>query len=465
MLIWGGVQGTPTQRVPDNAFMGYLVGYANTTGSSNVFVGAFSGSANTSGSSNAFIGYFAGHTNSTGNSDTFVGTGAGEYNTTGSGNAFLGYAAGFRNTTGFNNSFLGYGAGQSNTTGSYNTYMGGGAAILNITGSQNVFLGNDAGYFSTSNTQNTLVGYQSGYNSNGDANTFLGHQSGFDNTSGLRNVAVGQKAGANNQTGSDNVFVGYGAKAGTANPTNVTNAVAIGANAVVSQSNSMVLGSRLNVGIGNSAPSAKLHITAGVANTSGLRLENLTSSSPATLLNRTKFLSVDGSGNVVLASVNGSARESAPEAVWQQEGKYLHNVTGDGVVIGQGVSKMPDGYALFVANGILTEKVKVAIKNTTDWSDHVFAKNYPLRSLHEVDQYIQQTGHLPGIPSAMEVVKNGVDLGKMDAILLEKIEEITLYLIDLQKEVATLRRENQALKHENAKIGKRLNASVYKARN
>ena len=64
-----------------------------------------------------------------------------------------------------------------------------------------------------------------------------------------------------------------------------------------------------------------------------------------------------------------------------------------------------------------------------------------MRSLGDVERYIAQEKHLPGVPSAEQVVKEGVDVGKMDAKLLEKIEELTLYMIELKKENESLRRE------------------------
>ncbi len=73
---------------------------------------------------------------------------------------------------------------------------------------------------------------------------------------------------------------------------------------------------------------------------------------------------------------------------------------------------------------------------TTDenyWSDYVFEDGYQLRSLKEVEQFISTNGHLPDVPSAKEVTENGQDLGRMDAILLRKIEELTLYIIELEK--------------------------------
>lgn len=70
------------------------------------------------------------------------------------------------------------------------------------------------------------------------------------------------------------------------------------------------------------------------------------------------------------------------------------------------------------------------------WSDYVFEKNYRLRSLEEVDAYIRANGHLPEVPSAAEVAKNGIDLLETNALLLKKVEELTLYLINQNDRLA-----------------------------
>ncbi len=132
-----------------------------------------------------------------------------------------------------------------------------------------------------------------------------------------------------------------------------------------------------------------------------------------------------------------------------QDGDYNSNmsITKDGQVkIGDVQIVSKDEYKLYVQTGILTEKVKVAVNGTADWSDYVFADNYDLKPIEEVAQYIKENKHLPDVPSAEEVVKDGIDLGKMDATLLQKIEELTLYMIDLKNENATLSNEVDELK-------------------
>jgi len=67
--------------------------------------------------------------------------------------------------------------------------------------------------------------------------------------------------------------------------------------------------------------------------------------------------------------------------------------------------------------------------------DYVFAPNYALRPLAEVERFVRQNSHLPEVPSAAEVAKDGLALGEMNATLLKKVEELTLYLIEQNKQI------------------------------
>ena len=81
---------------------------------------------------------------------------------------------------------------------------------------------------------------------------------------------------------------------------------------------------------------------------------------------------------------------------------------------------------------MIAESVKVKLQG--NWPDFVFAENYELPTLQETEKHIKEKGHLSGIPSAAEVEKNGIELGDMNKKLLQKIEELTLYLIEMKKE-------------------------------
>ncbi|MBC5836134.1 hypothetical protein G6N05_14480 [Flavobacterium sp. F372] len=91
-------------------------------------------------------------------------------------------------------------------------------------------------------------------------------------------------------------------------------------------------------------------------------------------------------------------------------------------------------YKLFVKGGILTDEVRVR----TGWADYVFADNYVLKPLAEVERFIETNKHLPNVPSAKQVELEGISIGEMTKIQQEKIEELTLYIIDLNKKLALL---------------------------
>jgi hypothetical protein len=101
------------------------------------------------------------------------------------------------------------------------------------------------------------------------------------------------------------------------------------------------------------------------------------------------------------------------------------------------------GFKLGVNGKIAAEEVKVALYG--NWSDFVFKKEYNLPTLTEVENHIKEKGHLKDIPSAKDVEKNGFYLGEMDAKLLQKIEELTLYTISQQKKIEKIEKENESL--------------------
>jgi hypothetical protein len=108
--------------------------------------------------------------------------------------------------------------------------------------------------------------------------------------------------------------------------------------------------------------------------------------------------------------------------------------------LGIGTTNFVDGldtYRLSVKGAIRADRVRVY----TTWADYVFEKNYQLPTLEEVEKHIQDKGHLIDIPSAKEVEEKGVELGEMNKLLLQKVEELTLYMIEMKKEINTLKAE------------------------
>jgi hypothetical protein len=98
---------------------------------------------------------------------------------------------------------------------------------------------------------------------------------------------------------------------------------------------------------------------------------------------------------------------------------------------------------LSVNGNVRAKEIKI---ESTNWPDFVFKEEYQLPSLMEVEKYIKANNHLPEIPSAAEIEKDGVQLGEMNRLLLKKIEELTLHVINLDKKMTALEEENKKLK-------------------
>lgn len=153
-----------------------------------------------------------------------------------------------------------------------------------------------------------------------------------------------------------------------------------------------------------------------------------------------------GNSSQLNVNVNGG---NAIEVFDQASNKVNFRVKANGgTQIGPG-TPLSTGVAanaqLSVDGLILAKEIRVSVSNT-HWADYVFDKNYKLTPLPEVDKFIKANKHLPEVPSEAEVKENGIDLSEMNVLLLKKVEEITLHLIDLNKKVEGLVKENEELK-------------------
>ncbi len=154
-------------------------------------------------------------------------------------------------------------------------------------------------------------------------------------------------------------------------------------------------------------------------------------------------LDVVGTFNATNIFVNGTEIVPSP---WAISGNDLSYITGN---VGIGTSNT-QGYMLAVAGNVVAEAVKVELES--NWPDFVFEKDYNLQSLREIETYIKKYGHLPNVPSADEIKNDGINLGEMDATLLQKIEELTLHSIQQQKEIDSLKVLNNKLHEQNQLI-------------
>ena len=141
------------------------------------------------------------------------------------------------------------------------------------------------------------------------------------------------------------------------------------------------------------------------------------------------------------------------------EGSIQFDADGDVLLVpgelggvGIGVSSvnfMPDGFLLAIDGKVICEEARVELSG--DWPDYVFEESYKLTPLDDLEEDISELGHLPGMPSAEVVEALGLDLGDMQRRMLEKVEELTLYVIAANKEI-------EALKIANAKLEAKLDA-------
>ena len=122
-------------------------------------------------------------------------------------------------------------------------------------------------------------------------------------------------------------------------------------------------------------------------------------------------------------------------------------------------TRYPDAL-LTVSGQVHAQEVKVTV--AAPGPDYVFEKDYKLTSLEEIKTYIDQNKHLPEVPSAKEMKKNGVQLGEMNMLLLKKIEELTLYVIEQNKKTDDQNRRLSALEAENMVLKELLKNNICK---
>ncbi|WP_052266459.1 hypothetical protein [Pedobacter kyungheensis] len=212
----------------------------------------------------------------------------------------------------------------------------------------------------------------------------------------------------------------------------------------------MIIDGSGKVGIGTLTPSTKLEVTTSTdydqigltKNTveyykgAGVIFRNLVDDGSTTEIGGVQARLLDGSTGNVTGSLSfyTKAGSSKVEAV---------TISGAG---NMGIGTTNPSEKLAVNGKIRAREIKV---EATNWPDYVFKAGYKVGTLEELESYIKANKHLPEIPSAKEVVENGVQLGEMNKLLLKKVEELTLHLIEKDKQ---LQHEDLAIKGQQQKI-------------
>ncbi len=219
--------------------------------------------------------------------------------------------------------------------------------------------------------------------------------------------------------------------------------------------NSFNISGNGNIGIGTNIPDNKLHVFVGESGgasftNSTLTLENNTSNflqflSPNTDVQGIMF----GDPEQAYAGYVRYSHGDNSMRFWTNNSEKLTILSNGNI----GIGTTSTGTHKLAVDG--TIGAREIIVETGAWSDFVFDDNYKLKDLEEVENFIEENNHLPDIPSEKEVLENGIQVGEMNAKLLQKIEELTLYMIEQNKKtdkliekVDKLESENELLKNE-----------------
>ncbi len=484
-----------------NVAVGSSANENNTTGFSNVAIGQYALVSNTTGSNLVAIGDSALYNNNQsvsfpgflpGSENVAIGSKALYANTAGRNNTALGYNA-LMIADANDNLAIGHKA-MSNGLGGNNTAVGNSALQYN-NGIFNTAIGAEVLGLNTNGGYNTSLGDRGLYNNTiGSRNTAIGVGSLLTNTRGNYNTAIGANANVRDTNFVNATAIGALARV------DCSNCLVLGSKNTINGATSDV-----NVGIGTTEPQKKLHIVSNgeamriegtnpwigfaepASNYNGYLYQTATNFILGTISSSTKniqlspkgipALTVISSGNIGIGTTNpnqkftiyqpigiGLSQEGGSGGTGPQIGFYTnangaflqtHNdydmwfATNNGsanMVLQKttgnvGIGTINPGEKLSVNGRIRSKEVLV---QSTGWPDFVFDEKYELPTLKDVEKFITTNKHLPNIPPAIDIETNGQNLGDIQKSLLQKVEELTLYIIEQNKRIEKLEAERLA---------------------
>jgi hypothetical protein len=450
-------------------------------GEGNTAVGSRALLKNTIGSYNTAFGWDALKNNINGTYHTALGTGALRSQQDGLGNTAIGMQALYAHTTGNANTVVGLESFGSNTFGSSNIGLGWRSGFNNMVGSANIFIGTQAGLNELGSNRLYLE------NSSADATQALIYGE-FDNNllrvngnmevnvyapakPGVRSIIQApagtflDMAGVYGENIVDDYYGvgvhgkgGYygvlGEALGTSSGT-YTGVRGIASGLGGAQTYGVygeASGGSVNYGgyfVGNGHFSGALGIGIGGSPTEQLQI--FAADDPTILIQSDGVEEL--SGKIAMRQSNFTGMDMYYDGVntvdalvfesfiggTSQGRKMTMDIAGN---VGIGITEnIANGHKLSVNGKIACTEVRV--QPQSEWPDYVFAEDYTLMPLDELKSSIEASNHLPGIPSAKEVEAEGIQLGYMQIRMMEKLEEMTLYILQLNEEIKVLKQENR----------------------
>lgn len=292
-----------------------------------------------------------------------------------------------------------------------------------ISSQRSIVIGHEAGMNNPSSYV-TLIGNDAGKDGDSQTSIFIGTGAGQDAINGQTNVGIGTWTGQNMDGAEGNLMFGFEAGKGNHGDNNILIGFRSGRN---------------NRGDDN------VYIGENAGSSSGDNNKNVYIGTKAGSSN-------SGSGNVFIGNEAANLRTGLNNKLYIENSADDPLIYGDFSIdkVGINTKNLPSeiggvnisNYSLYVQGGLLSDEVRVR----TSWADYVFKEDYQLKSISELEYFIDEFGHLPNCPSEEDVLEQGIEIGDISRVQQEKIEELTLYIIQQEKSINSLHSDMENLK-------------------
>lgn len=262
------------------------------------------------------------------------------------------------------------------------------------------------------------------------------HVVAVENVSG-KNLMASETVSGKNAVISETVSAKNGVISETMAAKNVTASENMTASQNISAGNNLTAGGLISGGniVSSTNVTANGIVTGGTVNSMG----NITAGGQILGASVISNGNISAVGSVSAASISATGNVSGANF---NAGSTI--TAGSRIVVGVNAATPLGTHKLCVGGSITAEELNIELQ--ADWPDYVFASDYKMQPLCEIEAFIGENQHLPGIPSAREMQQNGQKVGETQRLMMEKIEELFLHVIALEKQIGSLQNENQQLR-------------------